>query len=58
MWVPFAVIIGLLVVCCCFGFAAYLYRKKKSWALCARIAPKEENDAEAGGRFRSPLWEA
>ena len=47
-WVlPFAVLIGSLVLCCCFGLAAYLCRKKKSSALRARIAPKEEeSDAD------------
>ena len=46
-WVlPFAVLIGSLVLCCCFGLAAYLCRKKKRSALRARTAPKEEVDAD------------
>ena len=43
-WVlPFAVVAGLLVLCCCFGLSVYLCRKKKScwWQpSCACIVPK------------------
>ena len=40
MWVPFAVLVSLLVLCCFVGLAACLCRKKKQWNLCARISPK------------------
>ena len=46
-WVlPLVVLAGSLVLCCCFGLAAYLCRKKKRSALRARTAPKEEVDAD------------
>ena len=46
-WVlPFAVLTGLFVLSC-FGIAAYFCCKKKKRSLCARTAPKDENDAAA-----------
>ena len=49
MWVPFAVLVSLLVLCCFVGLSAYLCRKKKKWTLCARTSPKGE-----GGALDSP----
>ena len=54
-WVlPLAVLIGMLVICSCFGFAVYVYRKKKKWPLCACTWPKGE-DGAAGAATPSAL---
>ena len=52
-WVlPLVVLAGSLVLCCCFGLAAYLCRKKKR-PLYARISPKGEGAARRVGVARS-----
>ena len=48
MWVPFAVLVSLLVLCCFVGLAACMCRKKKKWTLCARTSPKGEGGTTRG----------
>ena len=53
-WVlPFAVLIGSLVLCCFVGLAAYLCRKKKKGPLYACISPKGVWAARRAGLARS-----